>query len=424
MNFSKRAVEADPSHPDTYFSLATLCHAQTGRMEGPYAEQTVKGLQAMDRWRERLQESEFAINGRILNHKWTENIGHIGCLDLFIKAQKLRLLPEDHYSIVTTFSSIANSSFLGLFDAHIPIIKYNPGLYWLLHNRYFSSCSERLEVWTLKNGYTTIDNAAELVQNLWREQAREPLIQIRPEEKEQGIKVLKKMGVPEDRWFVTLHIREEASSFSRNSSLSNYILAIRAITERGGYVIRTGHAGMQALPNEIPGCIDYANSDQKSEQMDVFLWSECRFFLGTTSGPLHAVFALSTPTIWSNAVSLGRTSGGYYNTIQVPKLWYSQSQERYLSFSETFSNKDTYGEAQRLEPDLVLKENTEVELAEATIEMLELTEEPRSHRGYDIVKDPDNPLQLRLDSIRAKHGVAGRLPLARSFLRRHAELLQ
>jgi hypothetical protein len=97
----------------------------------------------MAKRREQLQPDDFAVNGRILNHKWTENIGHIGMLDLFIKAHKLKLLPEHHYSLDTTSTSVANASFLSLFDAHIPIAKFSPSLYWLMHNRFFSSCSER-----------------------------------------------------------------------------------------------------------------------------------------------------------------------------------------------------------------------------------------------------------------------------------------
>ena len=92
----------------------------------------------MTKRREQLELQDFAINGRILNHKWTEMIGHIGLLDLFVKAHKLKLLPEDHYSLVTTSTSVANASFLSLFDAHIPIGKFSPGLYWLMHNRFFS----------------------------------------------------------------------------------------------------------------------------------------------------------------------------------------------------------------------------------------------------------------------------------------------
>ena len=105
----------------------------------------------------------------------------------------------------------------------------------------------------------------DVIQKLWREQKREPLVQIKPEDKEQSILTLEDLGVPKGGWFGALHIREEANSFSRNSDVSSYVLAIQAIIESGGYVIRMGHLGMQVLPFEHPCFIDYANSTFKSE---------------------------------------------------------------------------------------------------------------------------------------------------------------
>jgi hypothetical protein len=92
--------------------------------------------------------------------------------------------------------------------------------------------------------------------------------------------------------------------------------------------------------------------------------------------------------------------------------------------SETLADKRTCGTTQSLERYLELKDNTAEEICEATIEMIELTKNPRSRKDYDIVNYPENPMQHKLDSIRKQNKVVGRLPLARSFLRRHEELLQ
>jgi putative glycosyltransferase (TIGR04372 family) len=165
-----------------------------------------------------------------------------------------------------------------------------------------------------------MDSAMDLIQHLWKEQKREPLVQFKPEEKEKSILTLEDLGVPKSGWFVSLHVREEANSFSRKSNLSTYIPAIQKIIDCGGYVTRMGKSGMQPFPFESPDFINYAKSAPRSKSMDVFLWSECRFFLGTTSGRLYAAFDFATPVLWTNAVCIGITTISYYNTIQVPKL--------------------------------------------------------------------------------------------------------
>jgi hypothetical protein len=124
-----------------------------------------------------------------------------------------------------------------------------------------------------------MDSAMDLIQHLWKEQKREPLVQFKPEEKEKSILTLEDLGVPKSGWFVSLHVREEANSFSRNSNLSTYIPAIQKIIDCGGYVTRMGKSGMQPFPSRVPVLLIMPKARQDPNQWMFFFGQSVDFFL-------------------------------------------------------------------------------------------------------------------------------------------------
>ena len=107
----------------------------------------------------------------------------------------------------------------------------------------------------------------------------------------------------------------------------------------------------------------------------------------------------------------------------VPKLWYSRAEQRLLTFSEILACPAGWSERRTLGDDLVLVDNTADELADGVREMIELTQDGIEEGQYDIVKDLSNPLQLKLDQIRETYKTSGKLPVSRSFLKKHAGLI-
>ena len=95
---------------------------------------------------------------------------------------------------------------------------------------------------------------------------------------------MSQMKISSRDWFVCLHVRESGyrgdSSINRNSSIENYFKAIKAISDAGGWVVRIGDATMAPLP-EMDRVVDYVHTGFKSEAMDLYLISQCLFFLGT-----------------------------------------------------------------------------------------------------------------------------------------------
>ena len=108
---------------------------------------------------------------------------------------------------------------------------------------------------------------------------------------------MKNIGIKE--WYVCLHIRESnytGASETRDVSIKNYIPMITYINSLGGKVIKMGDKGMKEVSN-IEGLIDYANSENKDELMDLILINNCRLFVGCSSGLVMLAYLLNKDVI-------------------------------------------------------------------------------------------------------------------------------
>ena len=138
-----------------------------------------------------------------------------------------------------------------------------------------------------------LDIAANVTQKaLIENKILNPFLSLKDEHTEKGKKYLKKLGLPDNAWYVTLHLREpgyrgetdkNTTEDWRNVNPLDYIKAIKTITKSGGWVFRMGNSSMTKLP-EIPQLIDYAHLEDRPDWMDIFLGATCRFCIGTSSG--------------------------------------------------------------------------------------------------------------------------------------------
>ena len=82
--------------------------------------------------------------------------------------------------------------------------------------------------------------------------------------------------------------------------------AVDKILDSGGFVFRMGHKGMSKIV-ERRGYFDYANSQRKSASLDIFLYANCQFLIGTASGPCSIPSPFGRPVLYTNAPSWGFT---------------------------------------------------------------------------------------------------------------------
>jgi len=269
------------------------------------------------------------------------------------------------------------------------------------------------------------------VREQWINEDRPPLLILSKEDEERGWDCLGALGVPKDAWFVCLHVKETgwnehgSTEDYRNADISTYSLAIKAVVDAGGWVIRMGDPSMTPLP-EMPHVIDYAHSDAKSDWMDIFLSAKCRFSIGTSSGFFNVGQAFGVPAVLTNFLP---THAIYYlsrRNIFLPRLCWSKNENHTLSFSELFSPPFSMSLTQRNydRKGLTVIENTPEEIRGAVEEMLE------RFNGTLQYNEEDSELQERFRAMTETcgklyrdHNVVVHARIGRDFLRKHASLL-
>lgn len=233
----------------------------------------------------------------------------------------------------------------------------------------------------------------------WTEQMQTPLeVALRPGKRARAHAARLEMGIPEGAWFVGLHVRQngfyaQEAETCRNATIANYIPAIQEITRRGGWVVRLGDKSMTPLP-PMERVVDYPFTRFKSALMDLYLASECRFYVGMPSGILDAASLFQRPMILTNmtnwTISFPRRPGD----LGILKHLYSKSRRRFLSaqelLEEPWKAQQYYGD---IDEDYVAHENTPDEIRAVAVEFLD-----RAAGGAPA------PLQLEFNRRRIAQG--------------------
>ncbi|MBI3553528.1 MAG: TIGR04372 family glycosyltransferase [Elusimicrobia bacterium] len=416
------AIALDPENPD-YCVNAFVLHRYTGDWK-TMEDMLDRGLRARRAQASRRGLDERGV--RFLGESWLASVGHVGALDYYFKMGPLGLRRGSRIVLpLRPELRVPNRYLLDLWRPFVEIVA-DPA------EAGFTKEDARLvtdEVWgvAFPDGRARGHVPAGIgVQKEWEAQGRPPLLRLFAEDKARGRALLAQRGLPENAWFVCLHVREagfwsridEKHPNARSCELETFFDAVRAITDRGGWVVRIGDAGMKPLP-AMERVIDFAHDPEKSERMDVFLCAESRFYLGTASGPANIPPCFGTPLALTNWVPLGAPLW-YGDMVWIPKLCWSRAEGRALGFGETFARGLGVQEFHRPyeERGAELRDNTPAQIAALAVEMIERT-------GGGASYSPDEQRrQTRFDQILTAQGAfpAGRL--GRAFLREHEALLE
>ncbi len=371
-----------------------------------------------------LQDLNFCISSDNLFRSYNVH----AYLDTHIKAKKLGMQSDDRIVLLLDKNeTISNPVMLKYWEKYITVIRCEKTIQLLRPlNQYLardlSFCA------TINKKPVYIEHAKAIVQKAWEEQNRAPLLQLADEDLAFGKKILKENGVDPDGWFVCLHVRdsgykmgshaanEEYDSY-RNARIENYHLAIDAIINRGGYVIRVGDPNMIKIADR-PGLFNYAHSNARSNRMDVFLFSKCRFFIGVSSGPILNPIIFGVPTIMTNFMPIvGRPHAS--NCLFLPKLLRDVRKGQLISFNEILSGElgRTFTSFGYKEKGIEIVENTPEELCDVVIEMMDRLD----NKCIDSVEDL--ALQEKFKALYREHSGYGDLgKIGKNFIKKYTEL--
>ena len=151
------------------------------------------------------------------------------------------------------------------------------------------------------------------------------------------------LGVGPGDWFVCLHVRTSLfhgdNADYRNAQFHNYEATINYILGLGGKVVRMGDSGSGIVTCPKQGLIDYPNTRFKSEQMDLYLIKNCRFYIGTTSGILDTAYLFQTPTLCVNSLHFDFRSPNLRDRVLFKRV-NRKRDSRSLSFDQAMACYD------------------------------------------------------------------------------------
>lgn len=358
----------------------------------------------------------------LTSYYWSRNIGHIAWLDFLVKLMILGELPANRIILLASDGEIANACYLRYWEQYIQVIKCQPTIQILYPIARITQ--EYIHIIKLKGSrYEFTYPACNRAELLWSETRRPPLLKLTAGHVNAGRSTLQKLSLPYGAWFVVLHIRgsgfkNESSSLStRNAALSSYANAVDLILERGGHVVWMGESC--DIPSRLEGrVINYADSNEKSEQMDVYLLAACRFYIGIDSGISIVPGTFGVPCVmtnWSPAFARPWAAADLW----IPKLIWCEKEKRFLTWDEMVAPPVGLYETVRhfAEAGLRVVDNNSKEIADVVEEMLLRIE------GKISYSKEDEALQHAFKAIAERHNSFGQARAGRAFLHGHHNIL-
>lgn len=402
-------ISLHPSNPEPYHTLSELHFLRGNYHEADFWTKAGVEIQSEEARRLGLDTLELMFLGK----HWTPPIGHIAAIGVLARLSAFNAL--SYLPVILGFPSrTGNLALLNYFEQYFPIIRDNESAASLIALE--RQLGIHISGFSTRDGFKSLYEAWSQSVEMWEADRRPPLLCVSDEHRFNGERMLRKWGVPQDGWFVTVHVRDTAEDWTgRNADINTYLPALKEITSRGGWVIRIGDHTMRELP-PLTNVIDYAHFGEKTPELDVFFCGACRFFIGSASGPSSVPSLFDVPVLATN-YSLQPLQTRPSFDVFMPKLFRDIRQNRLLTFSESArslcANVDNKALLARMGIEVV--DNTPDEIREAVVEMIQ-----RSEGGSPVKSEVG--LQSKLKECLTPVGKV-RCDIASSVLNRHRDLV-
>ncbi len=355
----------------------------------------------------------------------TSRIGHL-CVDAdcYIKEEILGKHPKYRAVILSQprRGTVANEHMLSYWERYFAVIR-SPVLCRLLK----PLLKNPLTCFDVSRYAFAVNESADFpwIQDAYHKSGGRPLLSLSAEDQQRGWDALQRLGMPRAAWFVSIHCREDGyrpggEQTYRNATIDSYFSAMETIVERGGWVIRLGDQSMEVI-SPRKNVIDYAHTDAKSDWMDIFLCASCKLLLGSASGLAAVSGVFGVPSAIAHQTPMSVVLPFLPDDIGIPKLVYSQTENRYLKFAEILRSPiGNFRHGYLLDDAQVCGvDNRPEDVNALLIEMLDRIDGKLSYT------DEDNMLQERFKSLMGPTHYSYRsvARIGRDFLREYSFLL-
>ncbi len=145
------------------------------------------------------------------------------------------------------------------------------------------------------------------------------------DDEEDSWRALEGIGLSRERPYICFNVRDQSYSDTlhpqhslehatqdyRNPPLRNYLPAIESLLHDGYDVVRTGATASEVFPIQHPRFFHYAGSVDRSDRLDLLLYSHCRFAIqGSGSGIDTLATLFDRPLVVTDFVPIALALGG------------------------------------------------------------------------------------------------------------------
>jgi|694.fasta_scaffold104204_3 putative glycosyltransferase (TIGR04372 family) len=197
---------------------------------------------------------------------------------------------------------------------------------------------------------------------------------------------LKKFGITSKDKFVCMIVRDDEylKSFIPNAdwsyhnfrdcNIDNFLLVANYLAGLGYYVFRMGKKVKNKFLTTNRKIIDYANLDEQSDFLDIFLASKCHFGITTGTGYDNLFEIFDKPILNVSYVPIGLYRSMYKKHLTIFKHHIDYRTGRELSLSQILKLGLGVVQSGKIYSDanVVLKENTPQEIKKAAEEMIDM----------------------------------------------------
>jgi len=205
------------------------------------------------------------------------------------------------------------------------------------------------------------------------------------EEIYQGERYLKNIGLKADQNYVCMIARDPVYKLKfqnmikkdwsyhsyRNSDINNYIKAAESITKENYFVLRIGKGVKGKIETTNDKIIDYSNTEDRNDFLDIYLSANCSFFLVGESGLSTVPNVYRVPIVFVNFAAIEYVYSWNSNIISILKKYWLKEEKRFMTFREIYaSGAGKFLHTEQYENlGIELIENTPEEILDVSLEM-------------------------------------------------------